>query len=82
MGDYTKAYREQEDDCVNLRKETIEKCHGCTKADGKFCSVYNNPTIKWKLGNCSTATHLKKEPIKKMIKINPLKQSKRNSKRK
>jgi hypothetical protein len=64
------------------KEEIIEKCHGCIKADGKFCSVYNRPEIKWKLGVCPMATHIKEEPIKKKDKVNPLKQSRRERRRK
>ena len=62
----------------------VEKCDGCNKvletAGGKYCKVYPDPTAKWLTGNCPTASHIKRE-VKEEQKINPLKASKRASKK-
>ena len=46
--------------CVTV----IEKCDGCNKvlesSTGKFCRVYPDPTAKWAIGGCPTASHIKK----------------------
>jgi hypothetical protein len=62
----------------------IDQCDGCQKVKefptGRFCLVFPDPSTKWRLGNCSMATHLKQAGKKENGKINPLKASKRNSK--
>jgi hypothetical protein len=50
-------------------------------AAGKFCSSYPNPSIKWRASACNFATHNKVE-LQDRQKINPLKASKRNNKKK
>ena len=61
-----------------------DKCEGCGKIinyeSGKYCKVYTEPASKWINGRCPTATHVKLE-IKETQKINPLKASKRASKK-
>ncbi len=63
----------------------VEQCEGCQRAievsSGKYCSSYPNPAIKWKTSACNFATHMKVE-TKNEQKINPLKASKRNNKKK
>jgi hypothetical protein len=60
----------------------IDKCEGCGKIldypTGKYCKVYPEPSGKWLLGKCPTATHIKKEIEESTQKINPLKASKRS----
>jgi len=62
----------------------VDKCEGCGKIisyeSGKYCKVYTDPENKWFNGRCPTATHVKLE-IKETQKINPLKASKRASKK-
>jgi hypothetical protein len=62
----------------------IEKCEGCNKiiesASGKFCRVYPDPTAKWSVGGCPTASHVKKAKEETSQKVNPLKASKRAQK--
>lgn len=62
----------------------IDKCEGCGKVfdyeEAKYCKVYPEPSAKWLTGRCPTATHVKLE-IKEAQKINPLKASKRASKK-
>jgi hypothetical protein len=64
----------------------IDKCEGCgriVEVDGsKFCDAYMNPGAKWRLGFCNLATHAKPEVVVVKARINPLKASKRSSRRK
>ena len=60
----------------------IEQCEGCQRIldlpTGKFCMVFPDPAIKWRLGTCSMATHMKAEKGKAgTAKLNPIKASKR-----
>jgi len=63
----------------------IDKCETCNKIieyqSGKYCGVYPNPTSKWLNGRCPTATHIKLELNETTQKVNPLKASKRSSKK-
>ena len=65
-------------------REVVEQCDGCgrtTKMEsGWFCSACPEPSLKWKLGACNLATHVKADEKKgAKQKINPLKASKRGS---
>jgi len=64
---------------------TMEKCDGCGKIVAyeakNYCGVYPSPTSKWLTGKCPTATHIKLELNEATQKINPLKASKRASKK-
>ena len=59
----------------------IESCQGCGKAvtlpQGVFCQSCPEPQIKWKSGSCNLATHVKLG-AEKVVKLNPLKASKRS----
>lgn len=59
----------------------VEQCEGCQRVldlpTGKFCMIFPDPAIKWRLGTCSMASHIKAEKGTKGGKINPLKASKR-----
>jgi GH24 family phage-related lysozyme (muramidase) len=61
-----------------------DKCEGCGKIityeSANYCKIYTDPASKWLIGRCPTATHVKLE-IKETQKINPLKASKRASKK-
>ena len=61
----------------------IEQCEVCQKVTdlpaGKYCSVFPDPSAKWRSGNCSMATHIEKDVGKGTRKINPLKASKRKA---
>ncbi len=63
----------------------IEQCSGCQRSTewpaGVYCSSYPNPAIKWRSSNCNFATHAKSEQQNQQ-KVNPLKASKRNNKKK
>lgn len=64
--------------------EIAEQCAGCnhvTKLDDKeFCKKYPEPALKWLLGPCNLATHVKVEEKEAEVKkINPLKAAKRMS---
>ena len=68
-------------------KPVVEQCEGCQKVmelpTGRFCSSYPNPSIKWKMSHCNFATHSKWDSqSQQQAKINPLKASKRSTKRK
>lgn len=67
-------------------KPIIDKCEGCDRIveeDGeRHCKTYVNPEAKWRLGICNFATHQKPEINVAKVRINPLKASKRASKRK
>ncbi|HBH29304.1 MAG: PxxKW family cysteine-rich protein [Desulfofustis sp. PB-SRB1] len=64
----------------------VEQCEGCDRVieeDGaKRCQTYLNPAAKWRNGICNFATHRKPEIKVAKVKVNPLKASKRASKRK
>lgn len=73
--------------CGHLKgvcQTVIDKCEGCGKIldyeANQYCKVYPDPAAKWLNGRCPTATHVKLE-IKETQKINPLKASKRASKK-
>ncbi len=63
----------------------IEACEGCERIveenDVKYCKTYINPAAKWRLGICNFATHKKPEIKVVKVRINPLKASKRASRR-
>ncbi|BCO08667.1 hypothetical protein GF1_10430 [Desulfolithobacter dissulfuricans] len=63
----------------------IDKCEGCERVveenDTKYCRVYIKPEAKWRLGICNFATHAKPEIKVVKVRINPLKASKRASRR-
>jgi hypothetical protein len=46
-------------------RSVIEKCEGCDRAkafgDKKFCSAFPDPAVRWRVGNCNMATHIKTE---------------------
>ena len=66
-------------------RKIVEKCSDCIKIfdynSGKYCKVYPDPTSKWLNGKCPTATHIKLEIKETTQKVNPLKASKRASKK-
>ncbi len=63
--------------CHNI----VEACVGCQRTaeynDGQYCMVFPDPAAKWRVGNCSMATHIKAEAVPAAAKINPIKASKR-----
>lgn len=63
----------------------VDQCEGCGKVfeheSAKYCKVYPAPESKWFNGRCPTSTHIKLD-LKEAQKINPLKASKRASKKK
>ena len=62
----------------------VESCQGCNKAvttpHGTYCQSSPEPDVKWRMGSCNLATHVKRESDK-VVKINPLKASKRSKKK-
>jgi len=59
----------------------VDRCEGCQKVlelpTGNFCRVFPDPAIKWRMGTCNMATHIKASNGNKNGKLNPLKASKR-----
>ena len=60
----------------------VEQCEGCQRIQelpaGRYCSIFPDPSAKWRLGQCNMATHLREDNNKNgNRKINPLKASKR-----
>lgn len=66
-------------------RQIIDKCEGCARLGefptGKFCTVHPDPASKWKIGNCNMATHIVKAAAAAKEKLNPIKASKRGSKK-
>ncbi len=65
----------------------VEQCEGCQRiteaSQGRYCVSYPNPSVKWKTNHCNFATHAKLDTgAPGQTKINPLKASKRGSKKK
>ena len=64
----------------------VDQCEGCQRIldleVGRYCSSYPNPAIKWKTSHCNFATHTKQDVQAQQAKVNPLKASKRATKRK
>jgi hypothetical protein len=62
----------------------VESCQGCGKTlslpTGMYCNSFPDPGGKWRSGTCNLATHVKRE-AEKVVKINPLKASKRSAKK-
>ncbi|MBW2072533.1 MAG: PxxKW family cysteine-rich protein [Deltaproteobacteria bacterium] len=59
----------------------VEACQGCnrtiTTSAGVYCQSCPEPEAKWRNGSCNLATHTKRQS-EKVVKINPLKASKRS----
>lgn len=66
-------------------REIVEQCDGCSRTtqfdSGWYCTACPEPKKRWKNGNCNMATHIK-ATAEAGTKINPLKASKRASKKK
>jgi hypothetical protein len=50
----------------NLHAQAVaEQCEGCDRIkiveEKKLCSAFPVPAVKWRLGNCNLATHIKVE---------------------
>jgi len=61
----------------------VEQCEGCDRIlnleSGRYCAAVPNPSVKWRLGSCNLATHVKSATKNgQTVKINPLKASKRS----
>jgi hypothetical protein len=61
----------------------VQQCEGCQRikefSAGSYCLNFPDPTVKWRVGNCNMATHIKAATVKETQKLNPLKASKRQS---
>jgi len=64
----------------------VEQCEGCSKwveySSIKYCMMYPDPAAKWVVGVCPSAMHIERSAKEVIQKINPLKASKRASKKK
>jgi hypothetical protein len=60
----------------------IEACEGCGYTteyeNGTYCQLYADPAMKWSLGRCNFATHIKADFQPSAQRLNPLKASKRS----
>ena len=55
----------------------IDKCEGCRRIENNYCKMYVNPAVKWKLGTCPGATHIKRETAEeRRIRLGQQKQKK------
>ena len=63
--------------------QVVEQCNGCDRGTefslGWYCTACPDPSLKWKLGNCNLATHIKTDSGSSKAKLNPLKASKRRN---
>jgi len=39
----------------------VQQCTGCENIEGDVCRIWASPAAKWRLGVCSSATHVKPE---------------------
>jgi hypothetical protein len=47
---------------IQLQKSpVVEQCTGCENIEGDVCRIWASPVAKWRLGVCSSATHVKPE---------------------
>jgi len=82
--------RMQANETINYADGTfelvVEQCIGCDRIieieSSKYCRTYVHPAAKWRLGMCNFATHAKPEIKMVKVRVNPLKASKRASRRK
>jgi len=68
-------------------REAVEPCSGCGRlveyTSAWYCSACPEPAARWRSGNCNLATHVTADSaVAAKAKVNPLKASKRASKRK
>lgn len=65
--------------------EIAEQCNGCKRtiefSSSWYCTACPDPKLKWKNGNCNLASHVVSAVKEAAAKVNPLKASKRSSKR-
>lgn len=66
--------------------EIVDQCSGCSRTieynAGWYCASCPDPSLKWKVGNCNMATHVQSASAQAAAKINPLKASKRQNRKK
>ncbi len=60
----------------------IDKCKGCDRINGQFCSAYLFPDKKWRLGDCNLASHIieRIDTSKEKIRVGQQKQKHRKKK--
>ena len=61
----------------------VDRCRGCARViafpAGEFCEACPDPTTKWASRTCNLATHIVKEKVETVTKVDPLKASKRKA---
>ena len=66
--------------------EIVGQCDGCDRKvslqSAWYCTACPEPARKWKVGNCNMATHVTAMTAQKAAKVNPLKASKRQNRKK
>lgn len=60
----------------------VESCEGCNRivtfSNNRYCTSFADPRVKWSLGSCNFATHVKIKGKQEEVKMkNPLKASKK-----
>jgi hypothetical protein len=67
-----------------MREPIIDQCEGCgnIQPETSLCNVYVKPEVKWIPGKCPMSTHVVEEIQKDTKKVNPLKASKKKSRKK
>ena len=54
-------------------RAVIEKCDGCERiksfGDQKYCASFPDPSARWRIGDCTMATHIKKETANNASKV-------------
>ena len=60
-----KEYREAKaEELLKEKTSIVEKCSPCSLHDQEYCNTYLWPESRWRLGNCSMATHLVSREVK------------------
>jgi len=64
-----------------LCHEIVDRCDGCSRtaefASRWYCTSFPEPSVKWRNGNCTMASHVASTVSANKQKLNPLKASKR-----
>lgn len=63
-----------------LCEKIVEKCVGCNRVEKDYCKAFICPETKWLTGDCTLASHIVYE-VREVKKVNPLKLSKKSSKK-
>lgn len=61
-------------------EKIVDQCVGCNRIENGYCKAFIRPATRWLAGNCTLASHIVYE-AKEVKKVNPLKLSKKSSKK-